>query len=44
MNNTKIKIYKKVLQEVREKFNVAEDFVRERTEDLCNEKNYQQKK
>ena len=38
MNNTKINIYKKVLQEVCEKFNNADDFVRERTEELCNKK------
>ena len=37
MNNTKINIYKKVLQEVCEKFD-AEAFVRERIEELCNEK------
>ena len=38
MNNTKINIYKKVLQEVCEKFNDAEAFVRERIEELCNKK------
>ena len=38
MNNTKININKKVLQEVCEKFNDAEAFVRERIEELCNEK------
>ena len=38
MNNTKINIYKKVLQEVCEKFSGAEAFVRERIEELCNEK------
>ena len=45
MNNTKINIYKKVLQEVCEKFSGAEAFVRERIEELCNKKkNYQQKR
>ena len=38
MNSTKINIYKKVLQEVCEKFNGAEAFVRERIEELCSEK------
>ena len=38
MNHTKISIYKKVLQEVCEKFNDAEAFVGERIEELCNEK------
>ena len=44
MDNIKINIYKKVLQEVCEKFNDAEAFVRERIEELCNKKNYQQKR
>ena len=39
MNNTKINIYKTVLQEVCEKFNNAEAFVKERIEELSNEKN-----
>ena len=38
MNNTKIHIYKKVLQEVCEKFNDVEAFVRERIEELYSEK------
>ena len=38
MNNTKIIIYKKVLQEVCEKLNDIEAFVKERIEELCNEK------
>ena len=38
MNNTKIIIYKKVLQEVCEKFNNVEAFVKERIEELHNEK------
>ena len=38
MNNTKINIYKKVLQEVCEKFNDAESFLREIIEELCSEK------
>ena len=35
INNTKLNVYKKVLQEVCEKFNVAEEFIRERIEELC---------
>ena len=38
MSNTRIIIYKKVLQEVCEKFNGVEAFVKERIEELCNEK------
>ena len=38
MSNTKIIIYKKVLQEVCEKFNDVEAFVKERIEEVCNEK------
>ena len=38
MNNTKINIYKKVLQKVFEKFNDDEAFVKERIEELCSEK------
>ena len=38
MNNPKMIIYKKVLQEVCEKFNDVEAFVKERIEELCNEK------
>ena len=37
-------MYEKVLQEVCEKFNDAEAFVRESIEELCNEKKYQQKR
>ena len=44
MNNTKINICKNVLQEVCEKSNDAEAFVRERNEELCDELNYQQKR
>ena len=35
MNNTKLNVYKKVLQEVCEKFNGAEIFIKERIEKLC---------
>ena len=38
MNNTKINIYKIVLQKVCEKFDNAEAFVREGIEELSNEK------
>ena len=35
MNNTKLNVYKKVLQEVCEKFNGAENFIKEKIEELC---------
>ena len=38
MNSTRVIIYKTVLQEFCEKFNGVEDFVKERIEELCNEK------
>ena len=38
MNSTRVIIYKTVLQEVCEKFNGVEAFVKERIEELCNEK------
>ena len=38
VNNTKINTYKEILQEVCEKFNNAEAFVRETFEELFNEK------
>ena len=44
MNNTKINIYKIVLQEVCEKFNGTEQYITERIKELCNKKNYQQKR
>ena len=34
MNNTILNVYKKFLQEVSEKFNGAEDFTKERIEEL----------
>ena len=37
MNNTKINLYKKVLQELCEKFNGAEGCIKERIEELCSE-------
>ena len=37
MNNTKITLYKKVLQELYEKFNGAETYIKERIEELCSE-------
>ena len=44
MNNTKRNIYKKVLQEVCEKFNGAEAFVREKIESFVVTENCQWKK
>ena len=38
MNNTKINIYKIILQEFCEKFNGTEQYIKERIEELCNEK------
>ena len=35
MSNTKLNVYKKVLQEVCEKFNGAENFIKEKIEGLC---------
>ena len=37
MNNTKLNVYKKVLHEVCEKFNGAEQYIEERIEELCSE-------
>ena len=37
MSNTKSNVYQKVLQEVCEKFNGAEQYVKERIEELCSE-------
>ena len=37
MNNTKINVYKKVLQELCEKFNGAQGYIKERIEELCSE-------
>ena len=34
MSNTKLNVYKRVLQEVCEKFNGAEDFIKEKIEEL----------
>ena len=37
MSNTKLNVYKKVLQEVCEKFKGAEQYIKEKTEVLCSE-------
>ena len=37
MSNTKLNVYKKVLQEVCEKFNGTEQYIKERIEVLCSE-------
>ena len=44
MANTKLNVYKIVLQEFCENFSGAEVYIKKRIEELCNEKNYQQKK
>ena len=38
MTNTKLNVFKIVLQEVCEKFNGTEEYVRKRIEELCSEK------
>ena len=37
MNNRKINIYKIVLEEICEKFNGTEQYIKERIEEVCNE-------
>ena len=37
VSNTKLNVYKKVLQEVCEKSNGAEQYIKEKTEVLCSE-------
>ena len=37
LNNTKVNVYKKVLQELCEKFNGAEAYIKERIDELCSE-------
>ena len=45
MANTKLlNVHKTLLQEVCEKFNGAEEYSKKRIEELCNEKNYHQKR
>ena len=38
MTNAKSNVHKIVLQDVREKFNVTEEYIKKRIEELCNEK------
>ena len=38
MANTKVNVYKTVLQEVWEKFNGVEEYIKKRIQELCNEK------
>ena len=37
MNNIKMKIYKRVLQEISEKYIEAEDFINKRIEEVCSQ-------
>ena len=37
MSNTKLNVYKKGLQKVCEKFNGAEQYIKERIEEFCSE-------
>ena len=38
MSNKKLNVYKIALQEVCEKFNGAEEYIKKRIEELCNKK------
>ena len=38
LNNTKLNVYKNVLQEVCENFNAAEQYIKERIEELCSKR------
>ena len=38
MTNTKLNVYKTVLLEVCEKFNITEEYIKKRIGELCNEK------
>ena len=40
MNNLKINVYKKVLQELCEKFNGAAAYIKKRIEELCSENKF----
>ena len=40
INNTKINVYKKALQELCEKFNGTEAYIKERIEELCSENKF----
>ena len=44
MNNTKINVYKKILQKLCEKFNGAEGYIKERIEEFVVKTNYQWKR
>ena len=35
MNNAKLNVYKKVLQKVCEKFDGAEEFIKDKSEEIC---------
>ena len=37
MNNLKIKVYRKVLKEVAQKYDGAEDFINNRIEEICSQ-------
>ena len=37
MNSTKLNVYKKVLQEVCEKFDGAKEFIRNKAEEICSD-------
>ena len=40
MSNTKLNLYKRVLQEVCEKFNGAKQYIKERIEALCSQSKF----
>ena len=35
MNNIKVKVYKRILKEVAEKYDGAEDFINKRIDEIC---------
>ena len=39
MNSAKLNVYRKVLQEIWEKFDGAEEFIRDRIQEICCNKN-----
>ena len=38
MNNTKLKVYNKILPDVCEKLDTAEEFIKEKIEELCSKR------
>ena len=40
MNNIKVKVYKKVVKEISEKYDGAEDFINNRTDEICSQEKF----